>query len=271
MDEKKSHQGSSCNCEGVCGCGMLDKLPPRLAFWAGVVVTAGLLFGVGFILMLVMMFKGIDFGATTSKTTKTTTANANVAVVDDVADVAAAQPAGKIDPESLRNVRGEGDYTIVEYSDTECPFCKRFHATMQQVLTDYDGQFRWAYKQFPIPSLHSKAPREANATECAAEQGKFWEYLDLMMERTTSNDTLPDEELFTMADDLGLDRAAFDSCVEDNKYQNIVSADSAEAQKMGANGTPYSVIIDQDGNVVDVISGALPYESIATTLDAIVQ
>lgn len=291
MDEKKNKKcecDGQCEgkCEGQCGCdsgrcddrsngccGTLDKLPPRLAFWAGVVVTAGTLFGVAFIVLLVMMFKGVDFGAASTATTKTTTtvnADTNTDTTAQ-ADTNQAQPAGKVDPASLRNIRGEGDYTIIEYSDTECPFCKRFHSTMLEVMDAYTGKVRWAYKHLPLTSLHSKARREALATECAAEQGKFWEYIDLVFERTTSNDGLADEELFTIADDVGVERTAFDSCLESEKYKDIVSADSAEAQKLGGRGTPYAVIIDQDGNVVDIIEGALPYESVAATFDAILQ
>lgn len=267
-DKKSHHKNSSCDCDGACGCSMLDKLPPRLAFWAGVIVTAGTLFGIGFIVMLVMTFKGIEFGSKTS--TKTTT-NSNTNVAAAQANTNVAKPAGKVDPAALRHVRGSGDYTIVEYSDTECPFCKRFHSTMQQVLKDYDGKVRWAYKQFPLASLHSKAPREANATECAAEQGKFWEYLDLVMERTNSNNSLPDDELFTIADDLSLDRGTFDDCVKNDKYKDVVDGDAAEAQTVGGTGTPYSLVIDQDGNIVDVISGAQPYTAIAATLDSLVK
>src|SRR3989344_4571355 len=70
---------------------------------------------------------------------------------------------------------------IVEYSDTECPFCKIFHTTMQQVVRDYDGQVSWVYRHFPIAQLHPKASKEAEATECAAELGgnqAFWKYID---------------------------------------------------------------------------------------------
>jgi protein-disulfide isomerase len=142
---------------------------------------------------------------------------------------------------------------------------------MLQVMTDYDGQVRWAYKHLPLESLHSKAPREANATECAADQAKFWEYYDLLMERTTSNDSLPDEELFTIADDLGLDRTKFDDCLENETFNDRVLADSEEATSLGGRGTPFSVIIDGEGNIVDVIEGALPYTSVQQTLDALVK
>lgn len=255
---------------------MLDSLPPRMAFWTGVLVTGGVVFALGFIILLTMMFKGVSLTGLDSTAGVKKTANTNVngtaggtAVADDT--VAAPVAAGSVDLAGLTNVRGEGDITIVEYSDLECPFCKQFHATLQQTLTAYDGQVRWAFKHFPLTSLHSKARREALATECAAEQGQFWEYTDLLIETTNSNDSLPDETLFTMADDLGLDRAKFDDCVESEKFADKVDAEYSEATSLGGQGTPFSVVVDSNGDIIDTIPGALPYESVAQILDQYVQ
>lgn len=246
--------------------GMLNNLPPKLAFCAGVFVASGVLFAIGFIVLLMMMIKGVSFGSTaTAKTTNTNTAAANTNV--------AAKPAvaGKVDLSTLRNTRGTGDITVVEYSDPECPFCKRFQSTMQQVLQNYDGKVRWSYKQLPIPSLHSKAPKEANATECAADQGKFWEYLDEIYAETTSNDTLPDASIYSIADKFGLDRTKFDACVTNNDHASQIATDSAEGTTLGGQGTPFSVIVDKDGKVLDTIAGAYPYETVASQLDSILK
>ena len=96
---------------------------------------------------------------------------------------------------------------IVEFSDTECPFCKRFHTTMQQVVKDSNGQVAWVYRHFPLDQLHSKARKEAEATECAAELGgneKFWAYLNRLMEVTPANNGLDPAELLTIASYAGL-------------------------------------------------------------------
>ena len=82
---------------------------------------------------------------------------------------------------------------VVEFSDLECPFCKRFHVTMQQVIEEYDGKVAWIYRHFPLDSLHSKARKEAEASECAAELGGndgFWAYIDKLFEITPSNNGL---------------------------------------------------------------------------------
>lgn len=242
---------------------MLDALPPRLAFWAGVVVTSGTIFAIGFIVLIVLMFKGFDFSAVAAESANTTTAVSNVNTAPTVDD--APTVAGKVDLASLRNVRGSGDYTIVEYSDIDCPFCKRFHPTMQQIMTDYDGKIRWVYKHLPLTSLHPNAMQKALASECAADQGKFWEYLDPMI----TNEPVDTAEITSVADDIGLDRTKFDNCVTNQQFKDRISEDSNEAQSLGGRGTPYGVIIDKDGNIVDTIEGALPYDSVKQTLDAI--
>ncbi|MEK9181475.1 MAG: thioredoxin domain-containing protein [Patescibacteria group bacterium] len=87
---------------------------------------------------------------------------------------------------------------IVEYSDLECPFCKVFHNTMHQVVEKSNGEVAWVYRHYPIAQLHSKAFREAEATECAWEQGgndTFWKYTDKIFEITPSNNRLEESEL----------------------------------------------------------------------------
>lgn len=87
-------------------------------------------------------------------------------------------------------VRGneKAKITIVEYSDMECPFCKNFHNTMQQVMAVHEKNVKWVYRHFPLDSLHQQARPEANMAECAAEQGKFWEFTDSVFKVTPSND-----------------------------------------------------------------------------------
>lgn len=172
-----------------------------------------------------------------------------------------------VDP-ARDHIRGAPDsaVTLVEYSDTECPFCKRFHPTMQQALKDYDGQLRWVYRHDPIPQLHAKAPKEAEATECAGEGGKFWEYLDRLFEVTPSNDGLPESQLSVIAQDVGLDVAAFEACVESGRFADRVREDTDDALQAGAQGTPYSVILGPAGETIP-FSGAQPYENLQRVLD----
>ena len=151
---------------------------------------------------------------------------------------------------------------IVEYSDTECPFCKVFHATMHQVVKQNDGKVAWVYRHYPIAALHSKAPRQAEATECAYEQGgnvAFWKYIDRMFEITPSNNGLAEEELTNIAQYTGLNTSAFYTCLESGKYATKVQADIEDGNKVGVNGTPSSFIL-VNGKVVDRIAGAQPLD-----------
>ena len=167
------------------------------------------------------------------------------------------------------------DLVIVEYSDLECPFCKQFQSTMKQVMDVYggNGKVAWVYRHFPISSLHSKAPKEAEATECANELGgpeKFWEYTDLVYETTTSNNTLDPAELPKIAKQVGLDVTAFNTCLSSGKYSAKIQSDYEEAIAAGGRGTPTSIIISKDGTKT-VIQGAQPYSSLKATIDALLQ
>jgi protein-disulfide isomerase len=89
----------------------------------------------------------------------------------------------------------QAEMVIVEYSDLECPFCKRFHETMIQIMSEYgkEGKVAWVYRHFPLDAIHSKARREAEAVECAGELGgndKFWAYVNKLVEITPSNNQL---------------------------------------------------------------------------------
>ncbi len=90
--------------------------------------------------------------------------------------------------EELARGNSNAKITIVEYSDMECPFCKNFHNTMQQVMATHEKNVKWVYRHFPLDSLHEKARPEANMAECAREQGKFWEFTDSIFKVTPSND-----------------------------------------------------------------------------------
>jgi protein-disulfide isomerase len=161
---------------------------------------------------------------------------------------------------------------IVEYSDTECPFCKVFHNTLRQVMSDYNGKVAWVYRQFPIAELHSKAPKEAEATECAAELGGnegFWNFTHKLFDTTNSNDSLDPSELPRIAASVGLDVTAFNSCLASGKYKDKIAKSVNEAFAVGAGGTPYSFLIS--GNKKVVINGAESLAAVRAKIDALLQ
>ncbi len=160
---------------------------------------------------------------------------------------------------------------IVEYSDLECPFCKVFHNTMHQVVDNTGGKVAWVFRHYPIPQLHPKAFREAEATECAWEQGgndAFWQYTDRLFEITLSNNKLEDAELPKIAEYVGLNVASFNDCLASGRSKDKVQNDIDDGVKYGVSGTPSSFILVK-GKVVDTIPGALPYDAVMQKINAI--
>ncbi|MCH7529839.1 thioredoxin domain-containing protein [Patescibacteria group bacterium] len=166
------------------------------------------------------------------------------------------------------------DIVIVEYSDTECPFCKQFHSTMHQIIDEYgkDGTVAWVYRHFPLSQLHPKAPKEAEATECATEQGgnpAFWAYTDRLYEITPSNNGLDLSLLPVIAEYVGLDKAQFQECLDSDRYKEVVENHFNEAIAAGGRGTPFNIMII--GNEQIEIPGAQPYLSLKTVIDQVLE
>jgi protein-disulfide isomerase len=167
----------------------------------------------------------------------------------------------------------DADLVVVEYSDFECPFCKAFHNTMHQIVDSYNGKVAWVYRQFPIEQLHPRALKEAEASECATDQGgntMFWKFADKIFEVTTSNNTLDPAQLPVIAGQIGLDVNAFNTCLSSGKHTNDIQADINAAVKAGAQGTPYSVIL-KNGKVVGEINGAQPIDVVKTQIDSLLK
>jgi len=171
------------------------------------------------------------------------------------------------------HVRGPASakVTVIEYSDLECPFCKRFHPTMQQLVKEYPQDVRWVYRHFPLEQLHSQAKQEAIATECAGEQGKFWELTDKIYEVTPANDGLVLTDLPKLAREAGVPNIAqFESCLSSGKYAQRIEEDLADAEAAGGRGTPYSVAIGPDGTK-KAINGAQSYATVKATVEELLK
>lgn len=162
---------------------------------------------------------------------------------------------------------------IVEFSDLECPFCKDFHKTMFKVMEEYNskGQVAWIYRHFPLDQLHSKARKEAEASECANELGgneKFWAYVTKVFETTPSNNGLDLAQLPIIAKDVGLDPTAFTQCLESGKMAAVVGAQYQDAVTSGGNGTPFPIVITPDGKKI-ALQGAIPFEGMKQLIDGL--
>ena len=198
---------------------------------------------------------------------------------DEKQPAVAAEQRGTVDPvTSADHIIGNPNakLVVVEYSDTECPYCKTFHATMNRIMSEYgkDGNVAWVYRQFPIESLHPvKAHNEAEATECANKLGgntKFWEYINKVFEITPSNNRLDQAELPKIAKAIGLDVTEFNKCLESDEMKTTVDAHIASGAKAGVSGTPYSIIL-VNKKAVSGINGAQPYEVVKATIDELLK
>ena len=166
------------------------------------------------------------------------------------------------------HIRGDpaAPVTLVEYSDFECPFCKRFHPTVKRLVDESNGQLKWVYRHLPLDELHPvKARKEAVASECAAELGgndAFWKFADRFFELTPSNNrTDIDTVLPRIASEIGLDKARFASCLASGRHDRRIAEDVQDAAATGGRGTPWSLIVSKSGKTYP-LSGAQPYAAV---------
>ena len=164
--------------------------------------------------------------------------------------------------------------TIVEYSDFQCPFCLRFfQQTLPLIEKNYidTGKIKFVYKDLPLDSLHPNARAAHIAAECADEQGKFWEYHDVLFEKQPQWSNLASSKLqnkFTeFATDMGLKAAKFKSCMQSPNIADEVNKDTLEAASYGATGTPTFFIGNEEDGFVKLV-GAQPYQTFQAVIDS---
>lgn len=153
------------------------------------------------------------------------------------------------------HIKGNKDakVTLIEYSDFECPFCKRFEPSVQQALKDFPKDVRLVYRHFPLRSLHPSAQKAAEASECAAKLGgndAFWK----MHAKLIAMDPMSVDLMKQAAKDIGLDQGKFNTCLDNGEMANRVNQDFNEGGAAGVEGTPATFINGQ------LVSGAVPYE-----------
>lgn len=164
-------------------------------------------------------------------------------------------------------VIGQADapVTIVEFTDYQCPFCRR-HAsgTFAQIKKDYveTGKVRYVVRQFPLKAIHPKAMKASEASLCAGDQGKYWDMHNRIFHDTK---TFNQEEWVRHAEALGLDMGSFKDCLESGKKVSQVEQDLKEGRALGVRGTPGFFIgrTDPDNpnkfKATEFMRGAFPY------------
>ncbi len=171
------------------------------------------------------------------------------------------------------HIYGNPDATVslIEYSDFECPFCKRFHPTAKRIVDAYDGQVNWVYRHFPLAFHNPGAQTQAEASECAASLGgndAFWAFSNKIFERTTSNGNgFPIKNLIPLAVEIGLDESEFRRCLENGKFTARVKEDFNEGVRIGITGTPGNILLNNRSGDVIPKPGAVPYDSLKQAVD----
>lgn len=161
---------------------------------------------------------------------------------------------------------------VVEYADLECPYCKTFGTTMHQIMDYYGttGKVAWVFRHFPLTQIHSKAPKEAEAAECAAAQGgnkAFFNFIDKVFEVSPLENGLDLAQLPVIAGQVGLNVATFKTCLDSGTYAKKVQASYDEAIAAGGTGTPFSFVTL--GSDAVPLAGAQPYDSMRAVIDAV--
>ncbi|MDV6235013.1 thioredoxin domain-containing protein [Leptospira ellisii] len=147
--------------------------------------------------------------------------------------------------------------TVIEFSDFECPYCKRSQDVNSQLRAKYKDQIRWVFRDYPL-SFHPNAMFAHIAANCSAPQGKYWEFFNVLF---ANSGNLSKERVLDLARNSGLEMKAFSQCVNDAAVRKEVEADMAEGEKYGVSGTPAFFI---NGIMVE---GAQPIEAFTKVID----
>ena len=156
----------------------------------------------------------------------------------------------------------DAQIVIVEFSDFLCPFCKQASPIVKQIRQEYQDSVKIIYRDFPIANAHPQAIAAAVASQCASEQGRFWDYHDLLF---LNQDNLGNDNLKKLARDIGLETIQFNQCLDSLKYQNEVLDDLQDGLKAGVTGTPTFFIV---GNKAP---GIVPYNKFKEIIDALLR
>ncbi len=235
------------------------KTPPKVAFAMGVMAGIALTSLTAFIMTYALLRSNMQFSQANS-----TTNTAKVAGVDTTqtnTNQQAAPVKVNITEKSDDHIRGDKNakVTLVEYSDFECPFCGKLIPTLDKIMDEYKGKVKLIFRHFPLSSIHPNAQKAAEASECASDQGKFWEMHDKMF---AEQDNLGIDSLKAMAKSLGLNSSKFNECLDSGKYAKKVADSEEEGTAYGVKGTPTTFV---NGTL---ISGSLPYDSFKQVIDS---
>ncbi|MFA6159839.1 MAG: thioredoxin domain-containing protein [Parcubacteria group bacterium] len=151
---------------------------------------------------------------------------------------------------------------VVIFSDFQCPYCKVFYKSLRDTMKNYEEKVLFSFKEFPLTEIHPQAESVALASMCAQEQGKFWEYADILYAKQSQwGETKNTASFKSYAQTLRLNMNDFNGCLDNKKYQDKINADVSDAQNFGITGTPTIFINNK------VETGALSAEDLKKDIE----
>lgn len=190
----------------------------------------------------------------------------------------AIRPAGDVvAPNEEDHINGNptARISLIEFSDFECPFCKRFHPTPEQIIKKYPQDVNWIYRHFPLDFHDPLATAQAVATECVADlagNDAFWNYTDRVFEFTKSNGKgMKVEDLTTLAVEQGVSTSEFNECLNGGEFLEKVKGQIADGKKAGVTGTPGTIIYDNETGQKVLVGGAYPIEIFEEVIEEFLQ
>lgn len=223
---------------------------PKVMFLMGLFLGVALCATLGLGLVLGGAMDGVSAGSNNPGNVPTTVGNNNNPTPTPTP---AGAPVKAVSDSDHIKGNKNAKVTMIEYSDFECPFCKRFSPSVEQALKDFPNDVRLVYRHFPLRSIHPQAQKAAEASECAAKLGgndAFWK----MHDKLIADNAMTLDKMKGYAKEIGLDQAKFNTCLDNNEMATRVNTDFNEGGASGVEGTPATFI---NGTL---LSGAVPYD-----------
>lgn len=159
-------------------------------------------------------------------------------------------------------------FTLIEYSDLECPFCKKFHSVLKKVIDSSLGLVNWQWKHLPLPIHNPMAAIEAEAAECVASiagNRAFWVYLEQIFEETKGNGQGAGN-LVSIAQNMGIDEQLVSDCINAQKFRDKVDTEFKQAKDLGIHSAPVTFIVDNQTGQNILLRGVQIPEAIVSTI-----
>ncbi len=161
-------------------------------------------------------------------------------------------------PNDLSRGNANAPITLIEFSDFECPYCRRAQPVLRSLEKEYGDKIRFVFRHYPLP-FHEQAPKASEAAQCAADQGQFWQFHAALF---TEGTALAPADLKKTAGKLGLKQNQFDECLDSGRHAGRVAQDTAEGKQLGITGTPTFFV-----NGIRLV-GAVPLERFKQIIDS---